>query len=254
MELLLPLLSVFLLSCSGITSAQDVAALVKVNVGSEAVLPCSIIPEQDITGDVFDWKKDGQKEVFFYQRGKHPGQGQDEQFKGRVFHFPDQLKFSNASIVIRDTKLSDSGNYTCDFSPDDANRQTFNIELVVGPCPKPYVTLRKGPNNRLILECEVKGVSPKPKVEWQDRAGNKLPAEEPQVTDRGGSYDIVLQATVTKTDDYRCVVTQEEICHQASNEIFVPVPGSAGHVAADVAVTLVVALVGVLAKCFITQN
>ncbi|KAM9362094.1 butyrophilin-like protein 1 [Symphorus nematophorus] len=254
MELLLPLLSVFLLSCSGITSAQDGQTVVTVNVGSEAVLPCFIGRQQDITGEIFDWKKDGQKEVFFYERGKHPGQGQDKDFKGRVSHFPDQLQFGNASIVIGKTKMNDSGNYTCDFSPGAANSQTFNIELVVDACPKPVVTSRKGTNHWPTLKCVVQGVSPKPKVELKDSAGNKLSAEETQGPERGGSYDIVLQTTVNKTDDYRCVVTQEDICHQTSEETYVHVPGSAGHVAADVAVTLVVTLVGVLAKCFITQN
>ena len=103
--------------------------------GSDAVLPCSIRPEQDITQDHFEWKKYGQEEVFFYKNGSHYNNGrdgQDEKFKGRVFHFPDQLQFGNASIVIRNTKPSDSGNYTCDYSPDQPNRQTFYIKLVVG--------------------------------------------------------------------------------------------------------------------------
>ncbi|KAM9333892.1 butyrophilin-like protein 1, partial [Symphorus nematophorus] len=214
--------------------------VVTVREGSEAVLPCSIIPEQNIASDVFEWKKDGQKEVFSYERGKLYGSGldgQDEQFKGRVSHFPDQLQFGKASIVIRDTKSSDSGTYTCDFSPDEPNRQTFNIELVVcvlrdrskeniaggkpGAAGKPSVRTLDQTRDWAELQCEVRGVSPKPKVEWQDRAGNKLPAEEPQVTERGGSYDIVLQTTVTKTDHYSCVVTQEEICHQAKAGTFV---------------------------------
>ncbi|KAI4789136.1 hypothetical protein KUCAC02_035423 [Chaenocephalus aceratus] len=38
-----------------------------------------------------------------------------------------------------------------------------------------------------------------------------VPAAEPQVSERGGSYDVILQTTVTKTDNYSCVASQEEI-------------------------------------------
>ena len=75
------------------------------------------------------------------------------------------------------------------------------------------------------LQCVVRGASPKPDVEWQNSAGNILHAKEPQVTERGGSYDIILQTTVTKTDHYRCVVTQEKIDHQTEAKIYVSVNG-----------------------------
>ncbi len=69
------------------------------------------------------------------------------------------------------------------------------------------------------LQCKVLGVSPKPEVEWKDSSGNIVPADEPKVTERGGSYDVILQAPVTKTDNFRCVVTQKEINHQTENDI-----------------------------------
>ncbi|XP_036955883.1 uncharacterized protein LOC119020572 isoform X1 [Acanthopagrus latus] len=100
---------------------------------SDAVLPC-LISTEDLTGKIFDWKKDGQKEVFIYRSGLHSNNGfpgQDEQFKGRVSHFQDQLKNGNASIKIQNTKMADSGSYRCLF-PLLEPRQTFYIELVVG--------------------------------------------------------------------------------------------------------------------------
>ncbi|KAM9333891.1 protein borderless-like [Symphorus nematophorus] len=127
--------------------------VVKVREGIDAFLPCSIIPEQNITQEVFEWKKDGQKKVFFYERGKLYGSGlggQDEQFKGRVSHFTEGLQFGKASIVIRDTKLSDSGTYTCDFPHLQPNRRTFKIKLVVGPTA---VKLREGID--VVLCCSI---------------------------------------------------------------------------------------------------
>ncbi|XP_037619552.1 hemicentin-1-like [Sebastes umbrosus] len=206
--------------------------------GSDVILPCSLSTKENIQSELFDWRKDGprdDREVFLYDAGIHYNNkrsGQSEQFKGRVSHFPDQLKNGNASITITNTKMTDSGNYTCDF-PRLQPRQIFYVELVVElimkdrsgenpvATPKPSITILAATETRALLQCDVRGASPKPKVEWQDSAGNILPAEEPQVSERGGSYDVILNATVTKTDHYRCVVTQETIGHQVSAETFV---------------------------------
>ncbi|XP_076602150.1 butyrophilin-like protein 1 [Chaetodon auriga] len=232
---LLPVVSLCLLTCSETTSADG---NVVVEEGRDVILPCSL--STSVQSELFDWKKDGQKEVFLYDAGVHYNNGrsgQDEHFKGRVSHFENELKLGNASIIIRNTKVADSGNYTCDF-PRLQPRQTFNIELVVDPILKdrrdkniagaatePYVTILDETKDWSLLQCLVRGASPKPKVEFQDSNGNMVPAHEPQVSERGGSYDVTLQATVTKTDRFRCVVTQKEIHHQTYAEIYVNING-----------------------------
>ena len=77
----------------------------------------------------------------------------------------------------------------------------------------------------MLLQCEVEGASQEPKVEWQDSSGNILPAEEPQVSERGGRYYVTIKTTVTRTGRYRCEVPQEEISHQISAETFVQLNG-----------------------------
>ncbi|KAM8756457.1 hemicentin-1-like [Acanthopagrus schlegelii] len=212
-----------------------VVARVRVDVkeDSDAVLPCLISPKEDITGKAFDWKKDGQ-DVFFNDPAGHTAQGQN--FRGRVSHFQDQLQNGDASITIRKTKKTDSGNYSCIFP--HLQSQTSIIELFVeqvlkdrtgevsGASSKPYVRTVIT-DDGVILQCEVLGASPKPKVEWKDSSGNILQTEEPQVTESGGGYDIVLRAAVTKTDTFRCVVTQEEISHQTEAETYASVSGAA---------------------------
>uniref|UniRef100_A0A671X8Y9 Butyrophilin-like protein 1 n=1 Tax=Sparus aurata TaxID=8175 RepID=A0A671X8Y9_SPAAU len=214
-----------LLTLCGVTSVLYGVRVV-VEEDSDAVLPCSPSTKEDITAKLFDWKKDGQ-EVFMYDSGIHYNNGhgsQDLQFKGRVSHFQDQLMNGNASIKIQNVKMADSGNYICIF-PRLQPRQTFNIELVVG-ASKPFITTPNQTKDQLLLQCEVEGASQEPKVEWQDSSGNILPAEEPQVSERGGRYYVTINTTVTKTDRYRCVVTQKEISHQTSAETFVFISGA----------------------------
>uniref|UniRef100_A0A7N8YH76 Ig-like domain-containing protein n=1 Tax=Mastacembelus armatus TaxID=205130 RepID=A0A7N8YH76_9TELE len=226
---LLAVVCLCLLTWSGTTFAAgngpDVIKMV-VKEGDDTILPCSLSTREDIVQKLFDWKRDGQKEVFLYDAGvtygkDHPGQ--DEQFKQRVFHFPDQLQFGNASIVIRNTKVTDSGNYTCDF-PRLQPRRRGLIELVVGAAPAPVTKILKVTEDGVVLQCEVRGASPKPDVKWQDSDGNVLRAEEPQVSERGGLYYVSLLTTVTKTSTnlFHCVSTQKDIGHRTEEEIYVP--------------------------------
>ena len=102
--------------------------------GNDVILPCSLISKENIVFKSFVWKKDDKKQVFAYDAGLHTNNdypGQDEQFKGRVSHFPGELKSGNASIIIRNTRMEDSGNYTCVF-PRLQPSQLFHIKLVVG--------------------------------------------------------------------------------------------------------------------------
>ena len=89
-----------------------------------------------------------------------------------------------------------------------------------GGALKPFVTTLNTEDGLMLL-CEVLDVSPRTKVELQDASGNILPARDPQLTDRGGSFDIKLLAAVTKTDNFRCVVTLEDGSHLVSADLYV---------------------------------
>ncbi|XP_025762464.1 V-set domain-containing T-cell activation inhibitor 1-like isoform X2 [Oreochromis niloticus] len=220
-------------SAKGHENGRGVITVV-VPEGRDAILPCSLSTKLSLQHEVFDWKKDGQKEVFLYSARDEYNNGrpgQDEQFKGRVSHFPEELKFGNASIVIRNTKLVDSGNYSCIFPHLQPKEQSFNIKLIVGAAPKPFVGILNITEDGALLKCEVPGAFPKPSVEWKNSDGNILPAEEPRVSYRGDRYYVTLLITVTKTDTnvFRCVATQQEISHVTDDEIYVPHCGKAAE-------------------------
>lgn len=204
--------------------------VVTVEEGADAVLPCSS------NGAVveFDWKKDNgeddDKEVFLYTRGSHDDTLQDDQFKGRVDIFEDELKAGNASIKINSTKLEDNGTYICVLGPLHKHpRQEFYIRLnvggllkirnVTGAAPKPSVNKLQGTGDWSLLECEALG-APKPEVEWRDSIGNVLNPKELKVIKKGRLFHVISEVIVTKTDHYTCVATQKEIYHQINKTIF----------------------------------
>ncbi|XP_053267080.1 butyrophilin subfamily 1 member A1 [Pleuronectes platessa] len=178
-----------------------------VTEGNDVILPCSPRPNVNIEETVFDWKRNN-KEVFLFDNSNYFGNGradQDQDFKGRVSHFAEELKHGKASILLRDTRITDSGNYTCIF-PHLEPEQTYRIELVVGAATTPYVKIRNVTGDGVLLECLVPGAHPEPQVEWQTSDGSVVPAEEPQVSPRGHRFDVLLLTTVKKTTTnmYRC--------------------------------------------------
>ncbi|KAK1901611.1 Butyrophilin subfamily 2 member A1 [Dissostichus eleginoides] len=229
----LPLLLLFSLLTGNSSACTNADSKVIATEGTDVILPCSPSTRENLLKKLFDWKKvdqggDTQHEVFMYDSAVHYDRhsGQSEQFKGRVSHFQNELKHGNASIFIRKTKVIDSGSYTCVF-PRLQSSQEFCIKLIVGASPAPYVVSLKETKDWSQLQCLVRGASPKPLLQWRDSSGNIVPAAEPQVSERGGSYDVILQSTVTKTDLYQCVVTQEEINHQIKAEIHIYIGGAA---------------------------
>ncbi|XP_039858288.1 butyrophilin-like protein 10 [Simochromis diagramma] len=230
-------LIIAILLSAGTRGREDGVVTVVVSEGSDAILPCSLSTNQNLEQKLFDWKKDDQKEVFLYaarDEYNNGRPGQDEQFRGRVSHFPQELQFGNASIIIRNTRLADSGVYTCDFPHLQPEGKTFRIKLdveltlkdrsgeIAGAAPKPDIRILNTTEDGLQLKCEVRGASPEPKVEWRDSDGNILPAEEPQVSRTGERYDITLLTTVTRTstDRFHCVATQEELSHKTDAQIY----------------------------------
>ncbi|XP_014832014.1 PREDICTED: uncharacterized protein LOC106909985, partial [Poecilia mexicana] len=199
--------------------------------GSDVMLPCSPSGKNDLTYQVFDWEKDDEQQVFLYHNGKHYNNGltgQNENFKNRVEFFQDQLQFGNASIRIKNTKLTDSGNYSCTFPLLQPPGQKFYMNLVVqcinlkdrtqdrsDVCRKPIITIKKTADGIRVI-CSVPGVS---KVKMEMELHNSDDGTVYKPVDAGTSQNPqYFIFSVTEEDHYRCLVKQEEFCHQLYSE------------------------------------
>lgn len=97
--------------------------------------------------------------------------------------------------------------------------------MFTGAAPEPYVTSIKETKDWTQLQCSVRGAFPEPSLKWLNSSGNILHAENSQITEKGGRYDVILKTTVTKTDTYSCVATQQKINHQTEADIDVYIGG-----------------------------
>ncbi|XP_038162107.1 uncharacterized protein LOC119797212 [Cyprinodon tularosa] len=221
MELLV-LLSLCLLTFIGKTFGDD-SIKITIKEDEDIILNCSF--GTDITGHRIEWKK-YDKDVFHFDFGKEDLTVQDP-FKDRVARFSEDLKSGDVSVKIQGAKVSDSGNYTClhnqaGQAPVDQRLIELTVECILKDrtkdperkqvaCRKPNIRTAKVKDG-VQVTCTARGVSLKSKMELKNRTGDTVYAKDP--TDD----DITLLTVVTKEDHYYCVLTQEEICHQAKTE------------------------------------
>uniref|UniRef100_A0A8C9RYI3 Ig-like domain-containing protein n=1 Tax=Scleropages formosus TaxID=113540 RepID=A0A8C9RYI3_SCLFO len=84
------------------------------STGHDVLLPCHLSPEKSAVPMEIRWFRDKYLEfVFLYQAGKEErGKG----YEGRVSLFPQELLRGNVSLLLRDVKLNDGGEYKCHVS------------------------------------------------------------------------------------------------------------------------------------------
>ncbi|XP_008303392.1 V-set domain-containing T-cell activation inhibitor 1-like isoform X1 [Stegastes partitus] len=233
------LLGLFLCAAAataGHEHGPDVTTVV-VKEWDDVVLPCSAGTEENLEQGQFYWIKDDKTLVFRHgvdveHNNSRPGE--DEPFKGRMSHFPDQLKFGNASLLIEFTPLENAGNYTCYIPHLLVER--FTVRLVVEPIlrdrsleipdalVKPFARILDNSVDGVLLRCEVHGAVIKPTLKWLDADRNVMPTVDLDVYERGGRYFVFLLTAVNMTIDnyYRCEATQEEISHEVYDDVSVP--------------------------------
>ncbi|XP_035985087.1 butyrophilin-like protein 2 [Fundulus heteroclitus] len=233
MELLL-LLTICLLMFSGKTFGNETGHdKIIIKEDEDVILPCSLKTIHEDDKSNFDWKMDD-KDVLLYESGTVNPSTQHDQFRGRVSHFQNGEKSENASIKIIKTKVSDSGQYTCidinQLPPEKLNQVVLTVEYILkdrtgekttGAYAEPSVRTVNENDDWALLRCKVLGASPKPIVVLYNSTGNKVSDKEPQIIQNGNHYDVILETTVTKTDNYTCVATQEELHHQSNDTTFV---------------------------------
>ncbi|XP_035985080.1 coxsackievirus and adenovirus receptor-like [Fundulus heteroclitus] len=128
---------ILLLTCFLVFSGTTVVdgngvAKVTTKEDDNVILPCYL--GTTLTDKSIEWIKDN-KEIYIVQNGRVTRQ--DQQFRDRVSHFPDELKSGNASIKINKAEVSDSGSYDCKYSnpggilPAGLNKIVLTVEKIL---------------------------------------------------------------------------------------------------------------------------
>ncbi|XP_074551039.1 V-set domain-containing T-cell activation inhibitor 1 [Halichoeres trimaculatus] len=173
------------------------------NLGEDVILSCSLNVKLELAKlrevSVIWEKTNLGGIVHHYENGADELQDQNSQFKGRTKVFPEALGTGNASLLLRDVRKSDAGEYTCRITSSEA-KGTVNIKLRTAAFTAPKFKFLKG-----VLVAEASRWFPKPNVTWLDEAGNILKGNTSFRQNSAGIYRLVstLQP-VNISDTYTC--------------------------------------------------
>uniref|UniRef100_A0A8C9BTY8 Ig-like domain-containing protein n=1 Tax=Phocoena sinus TaxID=42100 RepID=A0A8C9BTY8_PHOSS len=205
--------------CSPVSgfSVKGPAQPIMVLLGADASLPCQLSPEQSALSST----------VLVYQNGQEQGEEQMLGYRGRTELVGDSIGKGAVALLIQHIRASDDGQYRCHIKDGHISQEAI-VELhVIGLGSAPHVYMM-GPEDRGIrVLCSSGGWFPKPRVQWSDMVGVKLPSlSESQTQDGDGLFHVEASLVVkdSSLDNVTCSIQNPFSGQEKMSAIFLPEP------------------------------
>nr|XP_057928733.1 coxsackievirus and adenovirus receptor homolog isoform X1 [Doryrhamphus excisus]XP_057928749.1 coxsackievirus and adenovirus receptor homolog isoform X1 [Doryrhamphus excisus] len=182
-------------------------------VGSNATLNCKY-PISPLVGyyDI-EWMKrfsnirDQDRPIIWFTNGQLYAD-LDQEMKGRVSFKSRDPRNSDASIIIRDLRPSDSGTYVCSVQKSSEIAKKRVLLTVVEELSKPVCTVEGDPTEgkNVTLKCRSNDALVTPlKFTWKKMNGNRMSPPKAYVDTKEGDL-FVKKITNDDYGQYRCTV------------------------------------------------
>uniref|UniRef100_A0A8D1N9L5 Ig-like domain-containing protein n=1 Tax=Sus scrofa TaxID=9823 RepID=A0A8D1N9L5_PIG len=168
-------------------------------LGADASLPCQLFPEQSAAHMQIRWyRAQFSPAVLVYQNGQEQGGEQMLEYRGRTELVQDSIGRGTVTLLIQQIRASDDGQYRCHFKEGYISQEAI-VELhVIGLGAAPHVHMMGPEDDGIRVLCSSGGWFPKPRVQWSDMAGAKLPSlSESQSQDGDGLFHVEASLVVT---------------------------------------------------------
>ncbi|XP_067883033.1 butyrophilin subfamily 3 member A1-like [Heterodontus francisci] len=178
---------------------------------------------------VVQWLKSGlDSPVHVYRNGEDDIVVQHKNYRGRTELIREELTKGIISLRIKDTTVSDEGDYTCLVDDRTDSAEAAVILEVAGLGRKPWIQMKQYHNNGIQLVCKSSGWYPEPDILWMSEDGYNLIQDTRYQQDSNGLLDVQSNIEITKqsTNRFRCLIrnemlkTEQEAIIRISGDIF----------------------------------
>ncbi|XP_048376140.1 butyrophilin subfamily 1 member A1-like isoform X2 [Stegostoma tigrinum] len=204
-----------------------------VSVGEDAVLECQLV--SDISLDTLDvrwFTSDSASPVHLYTDGQDRPDVQDKGYQGRTELFKDEFSHGNASLKLKNIKISDEGSYTCSIDSKTRHDEAV-IDLRVAEFgQRPWVDLEENDKEGLCVVCRSDGWYPEPLIQWVDGKGDVTAQSETEfIQDPTGLITVQSHINVKSdsVNEFSCFIENQllskrrEAHLQISDEFFLKI-------------------------------
>uniref|UniRef100_A0A3P8ZJV7 Ig-like domain-containing protein n=2 Tax=Esox lucius TaxID=8010 RepID=A0A3P8ZJV7_ESOLU len=179
------------------------------NLGEDVILSCRFrtsTSDMELTSRVsIIWNMEGRSEVVYeYDKGTVQLTGQDPRFKKRTLLFSDAIGSGNASLLLRNVNLRDSGVYQCSVTaPRGSGTAIVNLRVAAYSAP----TLE-------LMNTTLTAVAarwfPKPNVTWLNANDTVLNKSITSFfNDSIGINKLISSLQVTQLGNYTCIIQNQ---------------------------------------------
>ncbi|XP_069775670.1 butyrophilin subfamily 1 member A1-like [Narcine bancroftii] len=145
--------------------------------GEDVVLECQMVPLASLDALEVRWfRSSTDSTVHLYTNGHDQPGVQDEVYRGRTELFQDEFPHGNASLLLKRTKVSDTGSYTCSIKSSSFREQAVVVLQVAAFGVQPWIHLEENNKQGLRVVCHSDGWFPQPGVQWTDGSGQDVTA------------------------------------------------------------------------------
>ncbi|XP_077171255.1 butyrophilin subfamily 3 member A2-like isoform X2 [Paroedura picta] len=144
-------------------------------LGEDIILPCQLttssVPDSISFTVYWTFDNSSEKIVVKSYDGRKKEEMQDNRYYGRTELFHSELSQGNMSLHLKNSRLSDQGQYTCMVYLEDWYDQAV-VELnVMAKGEEPSISLELYEGHGIGLTCNSKGWYPNPQTLWLDGKG-----------------------------------------------------------------------------------
>lgn len=165
------------------------------------ILQCKFKPGEK---ELVEWKnEDLQKIALYYHTNKE--QGNSDHFKNRT-SLAGRVSEGDASMLLKDVKLTDKGKYKCYTSVDGPEVEPIYVNMKVEAPPQRVNIQQVGKD----IICSSEGILPRPELTWSP---TNLTSAEPTITQTGEVFSISSSLAAPKvfSMDLTCIVSNGRI-------------------------------------------